>query len=105
VSAEFKAIIEAAAAMAHNDMLAKYDALNPTALKQLVAAKTKVLPFSQAVMDASFKASMEVFAENDSKSPEWKKIYAAMRSFQRDQILWFRFAEARYDTFMSSQKI
>jgi TRAP-type mannitol/chloroaromatic compound transport system substrate-binding protein len=48
---------------------------------------------------------MEVFAENDAKSPEWKKIYAAMRSFQRDQILWFRFAEARYDTFMSSQKI
>lgn len=105
LSSEFQAIIEAASAVAHNDMLAKYDALNPTALKQLVAAKTKVLPFSQAVMDASFKASMEVFAENDAKSPEWKKIYAAMRSFQRDQILWFRFAEARYDTFMSSQKI
>lgn len=105
LSSEFQAIIEAASAVAHNDMLAKYDALNPTALKQLVAAKTKVLPFSQAIMDASFKASMEVFAENDSKSPEWKKIYAAMRSFQRDQILWFRFAEARYDTFMSSQKI
>lgn len=56
-------------------------------------------------MDASFKASMEVFAENDAKSPEWKKIYADMRAFQRDQILWFRFAEARYDTFMSAQKI
>jgi hypothetical protein len=66
------------AASAHGsvDMLAKYDALNPTALKQLVAAKTKVLPFSQDVMDASFKASMEVFAENNAKSPEWKKIYA-----------------------------
>jgi len=70
-----------------------------------VAAKTKVLPFSQAVMDASFKASMEVFAANDAKSPEWKKIYADMRNFQRDQILWFRFAEARYDSFMATQKI
>ena len=105
LSAENKAIIEAATNVAHVDMLAKYDALNPTALKQLVAAKTKVLPFSQAVMDASFKASMEVFAQNDAKSPEWKKIYADMRAFQRDQILWFRFAEARYDTFMSAQKI
>ena len=105
LSAENKAIIEAATNVAHVDMLAKYDALNPTALKQLVAAKTKVLPFSQAVMDASFKASMQVFAENDAKSPEWKKIYADMRAFQRDQILWFRFAEARYDTFMSAQKI
>ena len=105
LSPENRAIVEAAASHAHTDMLAKYDARNPGALKQLVAAKTKVLPFSQAVMDASFKASMEVFAANDAKSPEWKKIYADMRAFQRDQVLWFRFAEARYDSFMSSQKL
>lgn len=102
---DLKLIVEAATAMAHSDMLARYDANNPLALKQLVTAKTKVLPFSQAVMDAAFKATMEVFADNDAKSPEWKKIYTAMRNFQRDQILWFRFAEARYDTFMSAQKI
>ena len=105
LSPENRAIVEAAASHAHVDMLAKYDARNPGALKQLVAAKTKVLPFSQGILDASFKASMEVFAENDAKSPEWKKIYADMRAFQRDQILWFRFAEARYDSFMSSQKL
>jgi len=64
-----------------------------------------VQPFSQAVMDAAFNASMEVFAQNDARSPEWKKIYADMRSFQRDQILWFRFAEARYDTYLSAQKL
>jgi TRAP-type mannitol/chloroaromatic compound transport system substrate-binding protein len=105
LSAENKAIIEAASAMANSDMLAKYDALNPNALKQLVAAKTKVLPFPQSVLDASFKASMEVFAENDAKSPEWKKIYADMRNFQRDQVLWFRFAESRFDSFMSTRKL
>ena len=48
---------------------------------------------------------MEAFAHNDARSPEWKRIYADMRNFQRDQILWFRFAESRYDTFMSAQKI
>jgi len=105
LSAENKAIIEAASAYAASDMLAKYDALNPTALKQLVAAKTKVLKFSDAVMDASFKASMEVFADNDAKSPEWKKIYADLRNFQRDQVLWFRFAEAGFDQFMAKQKL
>ena len=102
---EYKAIVEAASAQAASDMLAKYDALNPTALKQLVAAKTRVLPFSQAILDASFKASMEVFAENDAKSPEWKKIYADLRSFQRDQVLWFRFAESAFDSFMAKQKL
>ncbi|MES2401939.1 MAG: TRAP transporter substrate-binding protein [Pseudomonadota bacterium] len=105
LSSENKAIVEAASALASVDMLAKYDALNPVALKQLVAAKTKVLPFSQAVLDASFKASMEVFAANDAKSPEWKKIYADMRAFQRDQVLWFRFAENGFDNFMARQKL
>jgi TRAP-type mannitol/chloroaromatic compound transport system substrate-binding protein len=105
LSPENQAIVEAAAAYANSDMLAKYDALNPTALKQLVAAKTKVLPFSQPVLEASFKASMEVFAENNAKSPEWKKIYEDLRTFQRDQVLWFRFAEMRFDQFMASQKL
>ena len=105
LSAENKAIVEAASAVAHTDMLAKYDALNPTALKQLVAAKTKVLPFPQEVLQASYKASMEVFAELNTKSPEWKKIYADLRAFQRDQVLWFRFAESRFDQFMQSQKL
>ena len=105
LSPENKAIVGAAAELAAGDMLAKYDTLNPTALKQLVAAKTKVLPFSQSVLEASFKASLEVFAANDERSPEWKKIYADMRAFQRDQVLWFRFAENRFDNFMATQKL
>jgi TRAP-type mannitol/chloroaromatic compound transport system substrate-binding protein len=34
-------------------------------LKQLVAVKTKVLPFSQTILAASFTASQEVFAVNN----------------------------------------
>jgi hypothetical protein len=45
LSPENKAIVECAAAIAHTTMQAKYDALNPGALKQLVAAGTKVLAF------------------------------------------------------------
>lgn len=102
---DYRFMIEAAASLAHTDMLAKYDARNPTALKQLVAARTRVLPYAPAVLDAAFRASMEIFAQNDARSPEWKKIHGDMRHFQRDLILWFRFAEARYDAFMSAQKI
>ena len=103
--AEYRAIIESAAAFAHIDMLAEYDAKNPAALKQLIGAKTKVVPFSQAVLDASFKASMKVFEENNAKSPEWKKIYADLRAFQRDQVAWFGIAEASFDRFMTRQKL
>ena len=31
--------------------------------------------------------------------------YTANRNFQRDQVLWFRFAEGRFDNFMSTQKL
>jgi len=97
--------VRAAAAMASTDMLAKYDARNPTALKQLIGAKIKLLPFTKEVLDASFKATMEVYAELDNKSPEWKKIYADYRGFQRDQVAWFLVAESRFDQFMQSVKL
>lgn len=105
LSVENKTILDAASMYIHTNIQSMYDAMNPTALKQLVAAKTKVLPFSQSILDASFKASLEVFADNDAKSPEWKKIFAEMRAFQRDQVLWFRFAESAFDSFVAKQKL
>jgi TRAP-type mannitol/chloroaromatic compound transport system substrate-binding protein len=105
LSAENKAILEAATQVAARDMTAKYDAVNPSALKRLVAAKTKLMPFSKDVMDAGYKASMEVFAEHEAKSPDFKKIHQDMRAFQRDQLLWERFSEYRYSSYMSTVKV
>ena len=105
LSAENKAIVEAATKVAARDMTAKYDAYNPVALKRLVAAKTQLKAFPKAVMDAGFKASMEVFALHEGKSPEFKKIHQDMRAFQRDQILWNRFSEYPFNQYMNSVKI
>lgn len=105
LSNENKAILDAATIVAARDMTAKYDAWNPIALKKLVAEKTQLKAFPKAVMDAGFKASMEVFAEHEAKSPEFKKISQDMRAFQRDQILWNRFSEYPFNQYMSSVKI
>lgn len=105
LSDENKAILNAAMAVAATDMTAKYDAFNPIALKKLVADKTQLKPFSKAIMDAGFKACMEVYAEHNAKSPEFKKIYDDMRAFQRDQILWNRFSEYPYNQYMAGVKI
>ncbi|AEG92399.1 TRAP transporter substrate-binding protein [Ramlibacter tataouinensis] len=105
LSAENKAIVDAATQVAARDMTAKYDAMNPLALKRLVANKTQLKPFSKELMDAGYKASMEVFAEHEAKSPEFKKIHQDMRAFQRDQLLWERFSEYRFDSYMSSVKL
>ena len=105
LSPEYKAIVEAAASQAHVVMQAKYDALNPNALKQLVGAGTKLRPFPKDVMNAAFKAAMGLYEEIAEKNPSWKKIYADYSKFRADQNLWFRFTEASFDKFMQEQKL
>ena len=105
LSSENKAILESAAAFAHTDVQARYDAKNPEALKQLVAAKVKVLPFPKDVMELAFKESMALYAELNSSNPDWAKIYADYSAFRKDQNLWFRFSEMRFDQFMQAQKL
>jgi len=103
--AEFQAIVDAATTVAARDMTAKYDAFNPIALKRLVAAKTQLKAFPKEIMDAGYKASMEVFAEHEAKSPEFKTIHQDMRAFQRDQLLWARYSELRFDNYMTGVKL
>ncbi len=105
LSTENKAIVEAAAAVAHIDMQARYDAKNPAALKELVGKGTKLRPFSNDVMAAAFKTSMQVYSELNDKNPDWKKIYTDYSKFRADSNLWFKFTEAKFDSFMQSQKL
>ena len=102
---EFQAIVDAATTVAARDMTAKYDAFNPIALKRLVAAKTQLKAFPKEIMDAGYKASMEVFAEHEAKSAEFKTIHQDMRAFQRDQLLWARYSELRFDNYMTGVKL
>ena len=105
LSAENKAIVESASAHAHVVMQARYDALNPGALKQLVGAGTKLRPFPADMMGEAFKAAMALYDELSTKNEAWKKIYADYSKFRTEQNLWFRFTEATFDRFMQSQKL
>ena len=105
LSAENKAIVESAAAYAHVDMQAKYDGKNAAALKQLVAQGAKLFPFPKDLMDAAFKEATALYDEIGNKNPNWKKVYADYSAFRREANLWFRFTEARFDSFMQSQKL
>jgi TRAP-type mannitol/chloroaromatic compound transport system substrate-binding protein len=105
LSAEYKAIVENAAAFAHTEMQAKYDARNPGALKQLVSGGAKLVAFPKPVLDAAFKESMALYSELSAKNPNWKKVYDDYAKFRAEANLWFRFTEARFDTFMQSAKL
>ncbi|CAN7304383.1 TRAP transporter substrate-binding protein DctP [Variovorax sp. LjRoot290] len=103
--AEYKAVVEVAAAHAHVTMTAKYDAKNPIALKQLVGSGTKLRPFTQDVMNAAFKSAQQIYADLNNSNPEWKKVYTDYAKFLADQNAWFRFTEGTYDRFMQQQKL
>ena len=105
LSAEYKAIVTAAAAYAHTDMQAKYDGRNPAALRSLVSGGTKLFRFPKDVMESAFKESMAVYSEISAKNPNWKKVYDDYSKFRAEQNLWFRFAEAGFDDFMQQQKL
>lgn len=105
LSAEYKAMVDAAAHQAHNVMQARYDARNPAALKRLVAGGTKLFRFPKDVMDSAFKESMALYSELNASNPAWRKIYSDFSDFRRDQNLWFRFTEAGFDDFMQSQRL
>ena len=45
------------------DMIAKYDALNPAALRRLVASGVQLRPFPREIMEACYRAANEVFEE------------------------------------------
>ena len=96
-------MIESAASDAHIMVQARYDARNPGALKQLVAAGTKLRPFSTDLMNVAFKESMALYDDISSKNPDWKKIYADYSKFRQEENLWFQFTEASLDNFLQQQ--
>ena len=105
LSSEYKAIVECASTFAHTDMQARYDARNMPALKTLLGQGVKLLKFPKDVLNASFKAAMDVYSELNDTNPAWKKIYTDYAAFRKDSNLWFSLAEASMDDFMQAQKL
>jgi TRAP-type mannitol/chloroaromatic compound transport system substrate-binding protein len=96
----YKAILTTAAAYANSDVLARYDARNPAALRKLVAGGTQLRPFSQPLMEAFLKTSNEVNAETSAINPDFKKIYDNLMAFKNEEYLWWQIADYSYDSFM-----
>jgi len=97
---EYQSILESACYEANVDMMAKYDALNPTALKRLLANGVKLQPFSNDIMAACYKATREVYEDISAKNEKFRKIYEPWKKFRGEEVEWFAVAESRFDNFM-----
>lgn len=100
LSATYKSIIRTASSLANEWMQAKYDAVNPAALKRLLTAGAQLRPFPPAVMNAGLKAAMELYGEVSATNPDFKQAWESMRTFRYDEYLWWETAEYNYDNFL-----
>ncbi len=96
----YQAILEQAGHYANTWCMAKYDHLNPQALRKLLASGTKLHAFSPQIMDAAYKATMELHAEVAKENAAFKKVNDSMMDFTKNAYQWFQVAEFNYDAFM-----
>jgi TRAP-type mannitol/chloroaromatic compound transport system substrate-binding protein len=57
-------------------------------------------PFPREVLEAAYRAALELYDETAARNPRFNKVYAAWRKFRADDYLWFRVAENTFDNFV-----
>ena len=100
----YQAILKAAGSAANDVMMAKYDILNPKALRQLVADGTQLKPFPQDVLEASFQAANETYDEISAKNEVFKKTWDSIKEVRAQGYLWWQITEFGFDGFMMGQQ-
>ncbi|WP_423066562.1 TRAP transporter substrate-binding protein [Devosia sp. CN2-171] len=102
--ASYQSLLKTACQATSNDMLAKYDYVNTSAIKKLVAAGAQLRPFSGEIMEASFQAAEATYAEFEVSSPNFKKIWESLKAFRKDHYLWNQIAELNFDAFQQAKQ-
>ena len=96
----YAAILSNACAYANTWMQARYDVVNPPALRRLVAAGAQLRPFPLEIMESCLKVSNELYAEIATSNAAFKKAIEAMIAFRSEEYSWWQVAEHTYDSFM-----
>ena len=76
----YQAALEAACAEANVHMQAKYDALNPGALRKLVGGGTQLRAFPPAVIEACQKAAAELYIKTENSKETLENVMRQIAS-------------------------
>jgi TRAP-type mannitol/chloroaromatic compound transport system substrate-binding protein len=96
----YKSVLNTAAGYAAADMLAKYDAQNPVALRRLVANGAQLRAFPQDLLQESYKAATALYAEIGASNPTFKKILDHQMAFRNQVYPWTQISDFSYDSLM-----
>ena len=97
----YKAALEAACAEGYCHLAARYDALNPPALRRLIANGAQLRPFPREVMSAFYRAAQELWEEIGARNPRFRSILEHFERYKADQQPWFRVAEDSFAVSMA----
>jgi TRAP-type mannitol/chloroaromatic compound transport system substrate-binding protein len=96
----YKQVLETVSREATMDELARYDAENPAALERLVRDHGVTLrPFSQEIMEASWRASSDHLEEQATRDATFRRVYDAWKSFRDRAFPYAAGNELKYSTF------
>jgi TRAP-type mannitol/chloroaromatic compound transport system substrate-binding protein len=98
--ARYKSILTTAATHAATDMLAKYDAKNPPALRRLVGSGAQLKAFPQDILQESYKAANALYAEMSATNPTFKKILDHQMDFRNQEYQWWQLSDFSYDALL-----
>jgi len=98
----YQSALALACRMATANMIAKYDAGNPDALRRLVSRGAQLKAFPKPVLQASYEASLAAYQEMSAKDAMFKKLYESMAAFRDKEAPWFRLAEGSFDNLVAT---
>jgi TRAP-type mannitol/chloroaromatic compound transport system substrate-binding protein len=96
----YQSAIQTASGDAWEWVIGKYDYANPAALKRLLAQGVQLRAFPQDVMEASYKAALDIYADLSNTNPMFKKLYDSLVAYRGDSLVWLQVAELSFDSFM-----
>jgi TRAP-type mannitol/chloroaromatic compound transport system substrate-binding protein len=104
--ASYKAALEAACAKAGNEMLAKYDANNVSALKRIVGGTggVKLGYWPKPILDALHAATEQVMQEEAAANDTFRGVHAKWKAFRDEQILWASVNDGAAEQYMISSR-
>jgi TRAP-type mannitol/chloroaromatic compound transport system substrate-binding protein len=100
----YQRILTDACAAANARMLARYDASNAHALRELVAGGAQPRAFTTDTLDNRPQAAKDTYAELTAKNEWFKKLYDSQQAFKQDAYLWSQIAEYSFDTYQMIQQ-
>ena len=96
----YQEALAAATAEAGLRMLARYDARNQEAFREMREENAiRIRPFSREMMQEAERITMDLIESDAAQDPAYRQVYDSFRAFREDAYAWFAASEHAFASF------